>query len=86
MITIVEAQHIARHYAKEQGELVPGVYLDVGDGETFSTCYYFDYYLVDKNGNTHLDCVIGGAPGLTVNKDTGAIKEISFNDLSKLED
>lgn len=86
MLTIIEAQHIAKQFAKKHGEIVQGIYFDVGEGETFSVFYYFDYQIIDENGKTpNPPSFLCGAPGVTVNKHTGEIKEISFGELAKLE-
>jgi len=86
MVTILKAYEIARSYAKERGEVLPGIYFDVEDGIEYSNCYYFDYMIVDKNGNVpDAHPLIAGAVGIIVDKHSEKAEDISFGRFSELK-
>ncbi len=67
------------------GEVLPDIYFDVEHSREFKDCFYFDFKMVDKFGNTPKEPpMVGGAPGVIVNKLTGDVKTISFGELFKL--
>lgn len=85
MITSEQAHDLAKSYSQDLGEVLPGIYFSVKAAGEFSHCYYFDFIISDKQGNLLREPpMIGGAPGVIVDKLTGTVKTISFGELSKL--
>lgn len=86
MVTVQEAYQIARSYSKEMGEVYPDIFLDVKAGKDFDSCFYFDFTIVDKFGDRPKEPpMLGGAPGVIVDKITGAVKIITFGELAKMK-
>jgi hypothetical protein len=85
MITISQAQEKGKTFAKEQGEILPGVYYSISNAKEYKDCYYFNFLLSDKDGRPLQNPpLIAGAPGFIVDKTTGNLEVISFGRLSKL--
>lgn len=86
MITSEMAYELAKSYSKDLGQVLPDIYFSVKASVEYSSCYYFDFVIVDKFGNpSKEDTRIGGAPGVVVDKLSGAVKTISFGELSQLK-
>jgi hypothetical protein len=86
MLTSQNAYDLAKSYSKDLGEILPDIYLDVEFRKEYSNCFYFDFNIVDKYGNKPKQPpMIGGAPGVIVDKLTGAIKTISLVELFQLK-
>lgn len=86
MVTSQKAYELAKSYSKDLGEVLPDIYFDVKASREFSDSFYFDFIIVDKFGHIPKEPpMIGGAPGVVVDKLTGAVKTISFGELSKLK-
>lgn len=85
MVTLQKAYELAKSYTSDLGEVLPEFYFDIRFNQEFRESFYFDFIIVDKNGDTPKEPpMIGGAPGVIVNKITGAVKTVSFGELSKL--
>lgn len=85
MISITEAEEIARDFAIAKGEVASGVYLGIDTPKEYSTCYYFDFTIVNKDGKWPEDLpAVGGAPGLIVDKEHGTAEVISWERLRNL--
>jgi hypothetical protein len=68
-MTDLEARHIARQYASEMGEVLPGFKLGIGEEEDFTDKFYFDFIWLTLDGQQPKEPpVAGGARGLTVDK------------------
>lgn len=86
MVTSQKAYKLARSYSMGMGEVLPDIYFDVKPGKEFRDCFYYDFIIVDKFGNIPNEPpMIGGAPGVIVDKLTGLVKPVSFGELSKLK-
>lgn len=86
MLTHQKAHELAKSYSKNLGEVLPDIYFDINGGKEFGDCYYFDFIIVDKLGYTPEDTpMIGGAPGVIVDKFTKVVRTISFQELSILQ-
>jgi hypothetical protein len=85
MVTFQNAYELAKFYSKNMGEVFPDIYFDVKPGREFKDCFYFDFTMVDKFGNTPKELqMAGGAPGVIVYKLAGEVKTINFGELAKL--
>lgn len=82
---ITEARAIAENYALEIGEIMPGFRFGIGEGVEFTDKYYFDFIWLTLDDQIPNDPpVAGGALGLTVDKDSKKIKEITHGDYFSL--
>lgn len=85
MLTFIIAQKLAMTYAQNQGEIIPGFYFTIKDGEEYNDCFYFDYKIVDRDGNVPQELpMISGAPGIIVSKATEKIEVITWARLPEL--
>jgi hypothetical protein len=86
MITPEIAYELAKSHSKDLGPILPDIYFNVKASGEYSSCYYFDFIIVDKFGNPPNELPwIAGAPGVIVDKLSGKIETISFDELSKLK-
>lgn len=85
MLTYQKAHKLAKLYSKNLGKILPDIYFDINGGKEFGDCFYFDFIIVDKLGCIPEDTpMIGGAPGIIVDKFTKVVRTVSFAELSIL--
>jgi hypothetical protein len=83
MITEEKAIQLARAFCLSQGEVAKNVYFDVNTPVDYADCFYFDFKIVDGQGNPSEE-MLGGAPGFTINKKTCETKIIGWKEYQDL--
>ncbi|MEO8771206.1 MAG: hypothetical protein ABI402_14020 [Ferruginibacter sp.] len=84
-MTLLEAQNIAQQHALMIRHPTLEFVVDVKYSREFHSCFYFD--LIVKNIANHNNSIpIGGAAGIIVSKKNMQAREISFGNLSLLEE
>ena len=84
MISQRKAEEIARAFVTEKGEVLPGISYGISDAINFEFCFYFDFVLVPSSDKKSDVFGIAGAPGITVDKQTGKVEIITFSKLASL--
>ena len=70
MITIEQAIELAKTFTKSQGDPLHGIYFAPSTPQELTDFYYFDFLLVDKDGQP-AETMVGGAPGFSIDKHSG---------------
>lgn len=85
MVDIDLAREIAKGFVKKHGEILPGIFYSISEAKEYSDCFYFNFLLVDKNGQLPSESsMVGGAPGFIIHKASGIPEIISFGKLASL--
>ena len=70
--------------ARSRGEIVEDVYYSIANPRDFYNCFYFDYIFVNSKGDLAEPPFAGGYVGITIDKSTGGLKNITTADLGGL--
>jgi hypothetical protein len=87
-MTNEELRALSENFVKSFNERMPRnteFKFGIGSLTEFLTCYYFDFRLLNINGEEYQGPAMGGAPGFIITKKDGQPKTISFGDLAVLD-
>jgi hypothetical protein len=79
-----EAKMIAGDFVAKENQLLTQFKLGVGEMTEFLRHYYFDFRLLNTDGEEYNGPPMGGAPGLIISKSDKQTKTVSFGELAKL--
>ena len=84
-ITQLEAKIIAEKYVAELGEVLPGYIFGISEIQILNLYFYFDFILLNLEKQIPKNPpMVGGAPGIIIDKNSGKVEIISFSKLSSL--
>ncbi len=83
MIIINEAIELAQEFVASHGELQPSITYGLGAMQICQNEYYFDVTIIFAEGIPYQQ--FGGAPGISVDKQTGFVKTINWVEMSALK-
>lgn len=85
-MTSTEAKEVARQYAWDMGESLPGFRFGIGNEEEFTDNYYFDFILLTSDGQQPEEPPLAGGPiGLTVNKHNKQVQVLTHGNYAALK-
>ena len=78
------AIQLAKDFCRSHGEIANNVYYDIETPEDLGDYYYFDFKLIDKEGQRSYE-MLAGAPGFTISKDVGGVEIIGWQQYQELK-
>lgn len=83
MITNEMAIQLAKDFCLSQSEVASNIFYDFGSLQDFGELFYFDFKIVNKEGQPSSE-MVGGAPGFTISKHRGDIRIIGWQQYQEL--